>query len=728
MNRDNAAERLIDTVFAMTSIPDHWLVLEGAKTTLIVKPTFAGPVVIYWGAKLANPKPEMVDNLLTRKMPNGGANLEVPIALCPTRGSGFSGHAGVEFSQGETGWDFAPKITGLTQKNNGATYELFDPVRQIALHHTISLHAETDVLKFATTVENLSENALSLGWLCAASIPLPSPVDHLTGFHGRWANEFQTHSFEHMPGTYVRENMRGRTSHDSFPGLLAHPGTTQETSGDAYGFHLGWSGNHRIASERLYDGRSFVQMGERLIDGEIILGKGDSYSTPAMFASFSAYGFSGLSQNFQAFVRQNLLADRVKNKPRPVHYNTWEAVYFDHDIDQLKHLAEKAASVGVERFVLDDGWFRGRRGDNAGLGDWYVDKAIYPDGLRPLVDHVLALGMEFGLWFEPEMVNPDSDLYRSHPDWVLSVPTADNIPFRNQLVLDLTKAAVTDYLFDRLDSLLKEYAISYIKWDMNRDINHPGSDGKASVHHQTTALYTLLARLRAAHPTVEIESCSSGGARADYGILEHTDRIWTSDSNDALDRLNIQRGFSFFFPSEVMGSHVGPRQCHTTSRMLSMDMRCATALFGHMGMELDLTELTDAETETLSAATTLYKHLRTLTHSGSLVRLDGKPHAHAFGVISDDKNEALFSYTQTKTRDSLMPETFFFAGLSSTAIYKLNLIWPLDFQNETRGALSHFNGREFPGDVLMKVGLQLPQLHPATTLVFQLKNDALIGR
>lgn len=711
----------------MTSIPEHWLLLEGNSTTLIVKPTFAGPVILYWGAKLADPNPDMVDGLLTRKMPQGGAELEVPVALCPTRGSGFSGHTGIELHQGESGWDAAPKITSLSQSINCATYELFDPVREIALSHTIILHAETDVLKFTTSVKNQSEDALSLGWLCAATLPLPSTADHLTGFHGRWASEFQTHSFEHMPGAYVRENMRGRTSHDSFPGLLAHPGTTTEASGHAYGFHLGWSGNHRIAAERLHDGRSFVQMGERLIDGEVILDSGESYTTPALYASFSASGFTGLSQNFQAYVRQCLLTDKVKNKPRPVHYNTWEAVYFDHNIEQLKQLAEEAAEVGVERFVLDDGWFNGRRGDNAGLGDWFVDNEIYPDGLHPLVDHVLAQGMEFGLWFEPEMVNPDSALYRDNPDWVLSVPTAENVPFRNQLVLDLTKPAVTDYLFERIDSLLNEYAISYIKWDMNRDINHPGSDGKAAVHHQTIALYALLARLRKAHPNVEIESCSSGGARADYGILEHTDRIWTSDSNDALDRLNIQRGLSLFFPSEVMGSHVGPRHCHTTSRMLSMDLRCATAMFGHMGMEFDLAELTDAEKETLCTATSLYKQLRALTHSGFLVRLDSKPHAHAFGVIADNKNEALFSYTQTGTRDAAAPETFFFAGLDATTTYKVSLVWPYDFQNGILGALEHFVGVEFSGDALMKVGLQLPQLHPATTLVFELKNETLIG-
>lgn len=702
--------------------PSHsWLRLEGKSTTFILQMEDSGLAVVYWGEKLRDADPEMISMLRMRIAAQGTADIELPITLCPTRGAGFSGSDGIQVHRGGTAWDFQPQTMEIvSQSDVGAVVQLLDPINHIVMEHVLTIDTESDVIKFITKVINRSAQPLNVNWCNAATLPLPSSINQITGFHGRWANEFQTHSVDSFPGAYVRENMRGRTSHDCFPGILAHNKNTTELAGATYGFHLGWSGNHRLVSEKLSDGRTFVQMGEKLLPGEIILNENAEYQSPAMYASFSADGFSALSQNFHHYVRTQLLRESLRNKPRPIHYNTWEAVYFDHDIDTLKQLAGKAAEVGAERYVLDDGWFSGRRNDRAGLGDWYVDEGIYPGGLTPLIDHVKSLGMEFGLWFEPEMVNPDSNLFRAHPDWVLSAKTSDQIPFRNQFVLDLSRSEVRAYLFERIDSLLTEYDISYIKWDMNRDINHPGSNGVPSVHRQTNAVYQLIKTLREKHPTVEIESCSSGGGRADYGMLEHTDRIWTSDSNDALDRLNIQRGLSFFFPSAVMGAHVGPRDCHTTRRMLSMGLRTATAFFGHMGMEIDLNELTDLEHKTLKTAIALHKSHRTLLHSGNLVRLESKSHAHAFGIISQDKSKALFSYTQTTTRAETTPEIFYFQGLDVDTLYQINLILPLDFRTETIGTIDHFAGNAFSGDMLMKVGLQLPHIKPATAIVFEL--------
>lgn len=704
-------------VLQMHPLPKNWLLLEGVTTSLLVKPTNVGPQILYWGEKLQHFDAEDIEHLLTRKMPHGSADIEVPVSLCPTRGSGFLGLSGIELHQNGKAWDFVPSIRELKNLTVcSAKYMLFDPVSKIGVEHYIEIDPATDVLKFETRVLNQTKVPLTLNWCNAATVPLPNHIDTITGFHGRWVNEFQAHTLKPEVGAYVRENMRGRTSHDSFPGLLLHTSATNEAYGSAYGFHLGWSGNHRLVAERLHDGRSFVQMGERLIAGEVILEPETTYQSPPMFASYSANGFSGLSANFHKFVRSRLTDGRAKNKPRPVHYNTWEAVYFDHDVDKLKTLATEAADVGAERFVLDDGWFKGRRGDNVGLGDWYVDKDIYPNGLKPLIDHVVGLGMEFGLWFEPEMVNQNSDLYRVHPDWVLSAKTAENIPSRNQLVLNLTNVEVFDYLFERLDRLLSEYDISYIKWDMNRDIHHPGADGYAVASLQTKAVYKLLAKLRKHHPQVEIESCSSGGARVDYGILLHTDRVWTSDSNDALDRLAIQRGISFFFPSDVMGAHVGPRRCHTTGRVLSMETRCATAMFGHMGVELDLAELNADERETLKAAIALHKKHRDLIHGGTLIRLDGEGWSSAFGIVAQEKDQALFSYTQTKTRTHALPGVFRFAGLDAEKIYRIEQIWP-----PMEEATLHFSGREFSGEVLMKIGFQLPNMLPATSLIFYLE-------
>jgi len=374
---------------------------------------------------------------------------------------------------------------------------------------------------------------------------------------------------------------------------------------------------------------------------------------------------------------------RIKRKVRPIHYNTWEAVYFDHDHDKLFALADKAAAVGAERFILDDGWFGSRRNDKAGLGDWWPSKDVYPDGLGPLVDHVTGLGMEFGLWFEPEMVNPDSELYRNHPDWILHAEGVEQVPFRSQFVLDLTRAEVCDYLFDHMHKLLSEHDISYVKWDMNRDVHHPGSRGRPAINQQTRALYKLIERLREHHPDLEIESCSSGGARADYGILRRTDRIWTSDSNDALDRQRIQRGASHFFPLEIVGAHVGPETCHITGRRLSMQMRVATAIFGHMGMELNLLEEREADIEILKAGLALHKQYRTLIHSGDYQRLDTAAHINAIGVVAEDKSEALFSWCNLTGHRETVPGRVFFTGLDKSKRYRTRIIWPQSWRRPT---------------------------------------------
>ena len=408
--------------------------------------------------------------------------------------------------------------------------------------------------------------------------------------------------------------------------------------------------------------------------------------------------------------------------PKRVHFNTWEASYFDLDVDRLKSLADSAADIGIERFVLDDGWFKGRRSDNAGLGDWDVDTAVFPDGLGPIVEHVHSLGMEFGIWFEPEMVNPDSDLYREHPDWVLGGTSAPLIESRNQLVLDLTQDVVCDYLFNKVDAFLSTYETTYVKWDMNRNLDQPvANDGRFAVHKQTRNLYRLIDRLRQAHPDVEFESCSSGGARIDFGILERADRFWTSDSNDALDRQRIQRGFSMFFPPELMGAHVGPETCHITGRRLTLATRAATALFGDFGVEANILEMGDEERSALKDAITLHKEWRDFLFSGELYRLDTDPTKLAFGVVNSEKSEALFSLAYMQTDHRVAPLRLRFAGLDATASYTVELLYPTTSVTHSTSILDALPGRALPGALLMQRGLQLPIVHPESVLVFRLR-------
>jgi alpha-galactosidase len=472
-----------------------------------------------------------------------------------------------------------------------------------------------------------------------------------------------------------------------------------------------------------------ASLGALLFPGEVRLAPGEHFASPAIVFAYSAAGFSALSRKFHSHVRTHLLRPEMRAKPRPVHYNTWEAVYFDHDVGRLKDIADRAAAIGVERFVLDDGWFGARRDDHAGLGDWTVSDAVYPDGLKPLVDHVTGLGMEMGIWFEPEMVNPDSDLYREHPDWVLGIEGVEQVPFRNQYVLDISRGDVADYLFGQIDAILSDHAISYIKWDMNRDLSHPGGgNGQVRASAQVHALYALLDRIRAAHPHVEIESCASGGGRADFGVLAHSDRVWTSDSNDAIDRQAIQRGASFFLPPEILGCHVGPAHCHVTGRRLSMAMRAATALTGHMGLELNLLTERAADLAQLKTAIALHKQHRDLLHDGDLFRIDMPTHLMASGVVARDKNEALFSLAYLTSEKKVLPDRLHFAGLDGETRYRLRLIWPEGWQaNKGPSAMETLElstvGKHFSGDALMTVGLQLPASYPETVLLLHLSAD-----
>jgi alpha-galactosidase len=702
--------------------------LHSTRCTLIIDCQLLTPALLYFGKRLSdNTTAEMLLQLSTRQEVKCAMVVEAPVSLSPLLGEGFTGAPGLEVLNASIAWSAGPQLTEVRQIDNStAEFVSTDSLRGISLVHRFQLDYHSNVLEASTRLTNLNELPLQVNWCAAPTLQLPDNIQQLTSFEGRWSNEFQRQPVDLVLGSFVRENRKGKTSHDTFPGLLMHTSGANEQSGECYGFHLGWSGNHKMHAELLADGRRYIQMGELLLPGELSLSKGESYQSPSLYASFSEAGTSALSANFHHFVKANLLSEAQRQKTRPVHYNTWEGIYFDHDVATLQQLADKVAELGVERFVLDDGWFKGRRGDYAGLGDWTVDAAVYPEGLFPLISHVNKLGMEFGIWFEPEMVNPDSDLYRLHPDWVLGTENNQQLRFRNQLVLDLTRSEVTDYLFGAIDDLLNQHpTIAYIKWDMNRDINHAGNfAGKPAIHQQTLALYSLIDRIKQAHPGLEIESCSSGGARVDYGVLAHTDRIWTSDSNDALDRLDIQRGCSFFFPSSVMGAHVGPRNCHITGRQVSMEMRAAVALFGHMGIEMDPRELTEAEFATLGAAIALHKTHRDFIHSAELHRLDSDGYSINFGLVNEAKNHALFAYNSVRETARTAPDRFRFVGLAVDKHYRLQRIWPMKMKEYSPSVLSVVENQLFTGEALMQFGLQMPITFPQTSMIFELTEQS----
>ncbi|MDX6327533.1 MAG: alpha-galactosidase, partial [Nocardioidaceae bacterium] len=475
-------------------------------------------------------------------------------------------------------------------------------------------------------------------------LPVDDRYTESLDFTGRHEHERAPQRRAITDGLWLRESRYGR------PGLgapttltVGSPGFSF-THGEVLGASVAWSGNSVLRVERDAASGTTVGGGELLQPGEIALGTGESYATPWVFFAAADDGLDGLAAVWHTWQRS------LPTHPgqQPVLLNVWEAVYFDHQLDRLKGIADGAARAGVELFVLDDGWFRHRRDDTAGLGDWHVDEQVWPGGLDPLIAHVRGHGMTFGLWFEPEMVNPDSDLYREHPDWILSAGRRIPLLHRDQLVLDLSRSEVSAYLFERVDAILTAHPVDYVKWDHNRDLLEAGGGAVAGapvVHAQTTAFYALLDRLRAAHPTVTWESCASGGGRVDLGVLEHVERVWTSDMTDALARQHIQRWTTQLVAPEYVGAHVSSPRSHTTGRSLSLDFRAATALFGSFGIEWDLTTASDEELEQLAAWVARYKRFRSLLHTGRAVRPESSDEAVLLhGVVASDASEALLAH------------------------------------------------------------------------------------
>ena len=590
----------------------EFITLHSPACTAIweVSPTQA-PLWRYWGPRLpdgATPGPALRD---TRPEPSFSLHFDQPLSVFPTMGLGWFGQSALQAHR--SGRDWAQSITTCHTEQTADTvrFTMADAVSHLAIILTVRLDPATDTLTLSTTLTNTGETLLDVAWLASGNLPLPEDATSVRSFAGRHNAEFVPQEDTLTRSQWRRENRRGLTSHDAFPGAVVLC-----SDGTAYGAQLAWSGNHIQSIEWLDDGRRHWQMGEGLAPGEIRLAPGESLTTPEILATASADGVNGVSQAFHRAIRARMTWPGGSMKPRPVHLNTWEGFYFNHNLAALQDLASAAAKVGIERYVLDDGWFKGRNDDTSSLGDWVVDPAKYPDGLTPLAAHVTSLGMEFGLWVEPEMINPDSDLYRAHPDWALHIAGRPLLTARHQLVLDMQRDDVRDYLFEAIATHLRALPITYLKWDHNRDLTHAGA--QASFRAQVLGTYALLARLRTAFPAVEIESCAGGGGRIDAGIIAHTHRFWASDCIDAISRVRIQRGFLTFMPPEVMGSHVGACPAHSTGRMQSMPFRAGVALPGHFGVELDLRLLSDTDTAELAATIARYKTLRDRLHHGAV--------------------------------------------------------------------------------------------------------------
>jgi alpha-galactosidase len=701
--------------------------LRAGETMLVLD--LAGPKpprVLHWGADLG---PLDEAGLAALATASQGIPVQIdeptPVTLLPAQAEGWQGRPGVSGHR-DGAWPYlrleqtaAPAIEVDAAGGGRITVTAADGEAGVATRSEIVL-TPAGVLKVRHTVTNTGAGV----WTCdrvEALLPVPGHARELLDFTGRWPREKQPQRSEFQHGSHVRENRRGHTGHDATGLLIAGTPGFGFRYGEVWGVHIGWSGNHVHAAERLPEGVGVLGGGELLWPGEVRLHPGESYPSPWAHFAYSSNGLDGLSATLHRDLRARPHHPR---SPRPVVLNTWEAVYFDHRLDRLTELADVAARIGVERFVLDDGWFAGRRDDTAGLGDWYVDPDVWPDGLHPLVQHVRSLGMQVGLWFEPEMVNPRSRLAAEHPDWILAAFGRLPLLARNQVVLDVAHPRAHAYLLERIDSLVGEYGIDYIKWDHNRDLVEAVHEGHAGVREQTLAVYALLTELRRRHPKLEIESCSGGGARIDYGILEHTDRVWTSDTNDALERQSIQRWTGLLLPPELMGAHVGPHTAHTTGRTAELPFRAATSLFGHAGLEWDLTGLSEQELEQLTAWIALYKRLRPLLHGGEVVRADHPdPAACLHGVVAADRSHAVYCYAQLTASLDSSPAALRLPGLDLSGTYAVSLRPEVSAPQLLRDAARQpawLAGITAPGRVLASAGLRAPRLNPAQSLVIEL--------
>ena len=701
--------------------------LTSPHSDLIIK-THPYAEIVWWGSTLKHFSPDDCISL-ERPVANGRLDTDTPLTLMAENGAGLFGSPGLEGHR--NGLDASPvfRTISVVQAGESLTLTSEDAVAGLRMVSELVL-TSSGVLKMRHALTNLREGDWQVNRF-AITLPVAERAEEVMAFHGRWTREFQPHRVRLTHDGFVLENRRGRTSHEHFPALIAGAHGFSEQQGEVWAVHLGWSGNHRMKCEVKTDGRRYLQAEALWMPGEKALKKDETVYTPWLYASYSPEGLNGMSQQYHRFLRDEIIRF-PEQKPRPVHLNTWEGIYFDHDPNYIMQMAGRAAALGVERFIIDDGWFKGRNDDHAALGDWYLDEQKYPDGLMPVINHVKSLGMEFGIWVEPEMINPDSDLFRRHPDWVLSMPGYTQPTGRHQYVLNLNIPEAFAYIYERCLWLLGEHPVDYVKWDMNRELVQAGHEGRAAADAQTRQFYRLLDLLRERFPRVEFESCASGGGRIDFEVLTRTHRFWASDNNDALERCTIQRGMSYFFPPEVMGAHIGHHRCHATFRQHSIAFRGLTALFGHMGLELDPVTAGEEESAGYRRYASLYKEWRQLIHTGTLWRVDMPDAAtQVQGVVSPDQSQALFLVSQLAMPDHTLPGALRFPGLAPQARYRLRVVDHPDIQLVGEGGhtMRRLPGwmnqtSDISGEWLAQAGIQLPVLDPESAMLIALERLA----
>ncbi len=693
--------------------------LNAAGVSVIIDLSSGTPVILHWGINIGSIEANS-DLLKVVREGVPHADLDDPQnpGIWRENARGFLGRPAVQGHRLGQDWSQLFAIDKVQQEGNTLTVASSDQQAGLAVEVIFEL-TPSGVLLISQNFNNLNTEDYSVNEL-TTWMPIPDYATETVDYTGRWVKERQPQRREIQVGTWSREIREGRSGHDYTIVQMAMTQDADYQQGEVWSLGLLWSGNTRHVVERQPTGRTTMGAGELLLPGEIILKAGETYQAPTVAATFSSEGIDGISDRIYKWIRAR--ADHANNhRPRPLTLNVWEAVYFDHNLEKLTQLADVAKEVGVERFVLDDGWFGARRNDSAGLGDWVISEDVWPNGLKPLSDVLKARGIEFGLWFEGEMVNPDSDLYRDHPEWIFHVGDRTPPEARHQQVLDLTHPGAYEHVLSQTSAVLSSAEISYIKWDHNRVLTEAAHFGQAAVSAQTKAIYRLFDELKLRHPGLEIESCSSGGGRIDLGMVQHADRFWTSDCNDALERQFIQRYTQIAIPPEMLGSHVGPTHSHTTRRVHELSFRAITALFGHAGIEWDITETTPVEREALKSWASYYKANRGLLHSGKMIRIE-QPDDTAFvhGVVAHDQSRAIFAYAQLRPAGGTKPGAFRLAGLDPLASYRVKMVEPAGKAMYMQQQMPKWlDGVVLTGAALSRIGLRPPILAPENAILVE---------
>jgi len=599
-----------------------------------------------------------------------------------------------------------PQLEGLpatfADKETATTLELTCVDNHIGMKVLLYYTAfcDTDVITRSVKIINEGTQAFYLTKVLSACLDMDNQDYEMISLHGSWARERHIQRKKVGYGIQKVSSFRGESSHQDHPFLaLVSPNTTQEM-GEVYAMNFVYSGNFQAQAEVSQFDSIRMSMGIHPENFCWKLEQGESFQAPEVVMVYSSQGLDGMTTAFHHLYKRHLIRGEYKDKKRPILINNWEATYFNFTTEKLLSIAKEASGLGIEMLVMDDGWFGARSSDNCALGDWQVNEEKLSGGLKYLVDEVNKLGMKFGIWFEPEMISPDSDLYRAHPDWAIAIPGRVATESRQQYVLDLSRQEVVDYVYECVAKILRSANIEYVKWDMNRQLTDLGSidlpaDRQGELYHRyVLAVYALQERLTKEFPHLLLENCSGGGARFDPGMLYFGPQIWCSDDTDAIERLEIQEGTSLIYPLSTMGAHVSDCPNHTVGRVTPFETRGIVALAGTFGYELDVTKIAQEERDMIPRQVAMYHKYNDLVREGEYYRIASYSQNHKYDcweVVSQDQKEALVTFVQVLNRANFKSRNIKLKGLKKDILYKLE-------------------GEDicYSGEALMYAGIQIP--------------------